>query len=166
MTYQGWLTRNIGWILLTACSALACAKQPTENPAETTICLISANPVHFDGKKVVVHAQLNSDGIERVVLTDNTCGNDGIAIERPQHFKGEAEYTNALSQGYRGTLDKVIQGIFVGRFSWRPKSARKRVLELREVQDISVEMLNPKSDPGKVGGPLHESGHADPPKPQ
>jgi hypothetical protein len=107
---------------------------------EATICSISSDPQSFDGKIVLLHGQLNSDGIENTNITNKSCESYGIAIVTPTHFKGEARYIRTLQTGHPGTLDKTITGTFVGRFIWQPRKIPKRVLELKEVRDISVVM--------------------------
>ena len=76
---------------------------------EPTVCSIAANPGRFDGKIVSVFGQIESDGIERTVLTDNGCGNLGIAISAPAHLKGEAEFTKALDTGHPGSWIRRLQ---------------------------------------------------------
>jgi hypothetical protein len=107
---------------------------------EPTVCSIAATPGRFDGKIVSVFGQIESDGIERTVLTDSGCVNLGIAISAPAHFKGEAEFTKALDTGHPGTLDKKITGTFVGKFVWKPREVPKRILELKEVRNLSIVM--------------------------
>ncbi len=114
--------------------------QDTKAAPEPTVCSIAATPGRFDGKIVSVFGQIESDGIERTVLTDSGCLNLGIVISAPAHFKGEAEFIKALETGHPGTLDKKITGTLVGKFVWRPREVPKRIIELKEVRKLSIVM--------------------------
>lgn len=111
-------------------------------PIKTTVCEISAHPERFAGKRVALFAQLNSDGIERVTLTDETCEDVGIAVVAPDHFVGEAAFIAALRTGHPGTLDKTISGAFIGIFHWQPDKIPKRILVLKEAKSIRTVMKN------------------------
>jgi hypothetical protein len=103
------------WAVLLIFGSLT-SRADSMEPMKTTVCAISAHPARFAGKKVVLSAELNSDGIERVTLTDKNCEDVGIAIETSDHFIDEATFDAALSSGHPGTLDKTISGTFVGIF--------------------------------------------------
>lgn len=116
------------------------ASFPRRRVWPTSVCAIAADPVRFADRLVLVSGRYESDGIERSVLTDDKCRDKGIAVSTPASFDGEAAFTKALSSGYPGTLDKIVTGTFVGTFRWQPAEVPKRVLELREVRNLSVVM--------------------------
>lgn len=71
--------------------ASQCATSPDggghANFVDTSVCRIVANPQNFDGKVVRFTADFESDGIERSVLVDPACSNQGIAPYDPQCFR-------------------------------------------------------------------------------
>jgi hypothetical protein len=70
MTWMKGMLRMI-WAVLLIFGSLTRRAGGIE-PMKTTVCAISAHPARFAGKKVALSAQLNSDGIERVTLTEKT----------------------------------------------------------------------------------------------
>jgi hypothetical protein len=128
------------WAFMVAGYFPAYAANGVGKPMEATVCSISDDPTHFAGKNVVVSGQLESDGIERVVLTDKDCDRYGIAISTPEHFAGEESFIKAFSVGHPGTLDKTITGTFIGKFRWQPGKVPKRILVLQEARGVTVAM--------------------------
>jgi len=117
--------------------------QPPQSRADvikTTVCAVSTEPNKFDGKLIEITAQFESDGIHSSVFTDKTCENFGIALFSSEHYVGEKALKNALSRGHPGTLDKTVDGTFVGRFHSHPNQVPSRVLVLEQARNISVVM--------------------------
>jgi hypothetical protein len=133
------MLRMIGIVVLILASTMT-SRADGMTPIKTTVCEVSAHPTRFAGKRVTISAQLNSDGIERVTLTDKSCEDAGIAVLTPEHFAGEAAFIKALQTGHPGTLDKTISGTFTGVFRWQPEKMPKRALLLKEAQRIEVVM--------------------------
>jgi hypothetical protein len=104
--------------------ASQCATSPDggghANFVDTSVCRIVANPQNFDGKVVRFTADFESDGIERSVLVDPACSNQGIAPYEDSTLPSSerAEFDRAIYSGRPGTLDKQISAVFFGRFKW------------------------------------------------
>ena len=74
----------------------------TRAQSPVTVCSLAAHPENFAGKIVALSGELNSDGIERVVLTDEHCEDFGVAIMTPNHFKGGGQFRQCSSHGTSG----------------------------------------------------------------
>ena len=108
-----------------------------KEPIRATVCEISTSPNRFAGKKIMVSGRFESDGIERSVITDDSCSDSGISVSTPTHFIGEDKLKEALMVGKPGTLDKIIIGTFLGTFRWDPKGDPKRIIVVSEVRNLS-----------------------------
>lgn len=108
-----------------------------------SVCALAAHPDTFANKTVALKGKLNSDGIERVVLTSADCEDFGIAITTPGHFKGEDAFVKALQTGHPGTLDKTIRGLFIGTFKLQKGEVPSRILILKEARELEVTMKAP-----------------------
>ena len=113
--------------------------------------MISRTPGRFNGKTVRVSAHVESDGIEKTVLTDSACQYGGMALDRSAKFKGQDMLANALSWKSPGTVDKTITGVFIGKFEWRPNQVPSRILHLKEVIDLKVSALQGSGSPQPSG---------------
>ena len=133
-------TLRMIWIVVFIFAFATASRADGMAPIKTTVCEISDHPLRFAGKRVTISAQLNSDGIERVTLTDKSCEDAGLAVLTPEHFAGEEAFIKALQTGHPGTLDKTIRGTFTGVFRWQPEKMPKRALLLKEAQRIEVVM--------------------------
>jgi len=107
-----------------------------------TVCEIVEDPLRFVGKRVRFSASFVSDGIERSVLTDPSCGR-GIEPFVPDEVEQHPDIEildRALGQGMRGTIDKRIVATFTGRFVLRDShSSRLRfVLNIERIDDLKV----------------------------
>lgn len=126
-------------IILVGAFASGCGR--TESTAtRMSLCELAENAFSYDGRLVEVSAEVRSDGIERTIIFDRHCPNSGAALVRKRR-DGEdvAALQNALSSGrLRGTLDKRIEGTFVGYFRWHPIVGPVRTLELVSVRDVKV----------------------------
>jgi hypothetical protein len=114
----------------------------------TTVCEIVEDPLRFVGKRVRFCAKFVSDGIERTVLTDPSCGRGVepfVPDEVEQHPDIEA-FDRALSQGMRATIDKRIVATLSGRFVLRDSySSRLRyVLNIERIDDLKVTQVDLK----------------------
>ncbi len=114
----------------------------------TTVCEIVEDPLRFVGKRVRFSARFDSDGNERSVLTDPSCGRGiepFVPDEVEQHPDIEA-LDRALGQGMPGTIDKRTVATFTGRFVLRDSySSRLRfVLNIERVDDLKVTRVDLK----------------------
>jgi hypothetical protein len=114
----------------------------------TTVCEIVEDPLRFVGKRVGFSARFDSDGIERSVLTDLSCGRGiepFVPDEVEQHPDIEA-FDRALGQGMRATIGKRIVATFSGRFVLRDSySSRLRfVLNIERIDDLKVTRVDTK----------------------
>jgi len=114
---------------------------------DTTVCEIVEDPLRFVGKRIRFSARFDSDGIERSVLTDPSCGRGiepFVPDEVEQHPDIEA-LDRALDQGMRGTIDKRIVATFTGRFVVRDSDLGLRfVLHIEQVDDLKVTRVDLK----------------------
>ena len=119
----------------------------TSKAINTTVCEIVEDPLRFVGKRVRFSARFDSDGIERSVLTDPSCGRGiepFVPDEVEQHPDIDA-FDRALDQGMRGTIDKRIVATFTGRFVVRDSHSRLRfVLNIERVDDLKVTRVDLK----------------------
>lgn len=114
-------------------------KRGREEPVETTICAIAANPRAFDGRVVRVMAMLQSDGLEHSSLIDHSCRSTTLAIMGgPSDDAAHRALTSAVFSGRSGTFDKEIRGVFVGRFGWRQSKTPSRQIWLVTASDVIV----------------------------
>ena len=113
----------------------------------TKVCEIVEDALQFVDKRVRFSARFDSDGIERSVLTDPSCGRGiepFVPDEVEQHPDIEA-LDRALDQGMRGTIDKRIVATFTGRFVVRDSDLGLRfVLHIEQVDDLKVTRVDLK----------------------
>jgi hypothetical protein len=102
---------------------------------KATVCAICADPKTFAGRVVSISGEYESDGIEREVVTDPECHDMGIAIMTPRHFKGEAEFFEAVQRAHLW-ICQMKRPMNVPVTFLVPK----RILELTEVRNFSVTM--------------------------
>jgi hypothetical protein len=113
-------------------------------PIKVSVCDLVDSPKKFNGKYVRVQAQVSSDGIERTNLKDDSC-QKGVALWIPQEVRKDPNVAELEDALYRrrspGTMGKKIDGIFEGRFEWRPKEKpRTHVFVLKCVSNLKLEM--------------------------
>ena len=114
----------------------------------TTICEIVEDPLRFVGNRVRFSARFDSDGIERSVLTDASCGR-GIEPFVPDEIERHPDIEaldRALRQGMRGTMDKRIVATFTGRFVLRDSysSHSRYVLNIERIDDLKATLVDLK----------------------
>ena len=136
-------------LVVLACTVLlpgghSSAGSSPSHPIETTICDLVKYPSRFSGKLVRVRALVKSDGIEHTVLVDDSCKSQGVAPSVPKENSGHPDMEQLHHAIFRvgrpGTAGKRITGIFVGTYSWHRKKVPSRVLTLRNVQHLRVEL--------------------------
>jgi hypothetical protein len=136
-------------IALFSLAACGTARDATDaEPLNATICELSATPAKFDGRRVNVTANVDSDGIEHTSLSDSHCPGVGVAPDTPAAIRGNADMKAldaAIFKGRPGTIDKRISASFRGVFHWHPREIPMRVLTLESVNDLHVE-LNQEKD--------------------
>ncbi len=128
---------TVGVLLFLACAIpeIHCREAAPEN---VTVCAISKNPAQYDGRAVSVYGDFESDGIERVILSDRSC-NKALALQLVPTPKGYDNLTKALQGGLPGTLDKVVKARFTGAFQWRPDKTPSFVLSVDEITQVSLD---------------------------
>ncbi len=118
----------------------AAADQPGA-PVKTDLCQIVNESERYNGKRVEFSAEVLSDGREGTVLSDDRCSL-GITPWFPEQANARSGIENlkrALNSGHRGTLDKKIVAVFIGRFVWKAGSRPPvRALELEGVKALRV----------------------------
>lgn len=83
--------------------------------AAVHICDIARTPTTYDGRVVCVSAQVHSDGIERVTLSDTECPDFGLRVARGASRETSLDsLKHAVLGSSPGTLDKDVTGVFVG----------------------------------------------------
>jgi hypothetical protein len=122
-----------------AISAHLCGQVPKRSePVSTTLCEVVNHSDKFDGKLVRFRATFVSDGIERSIFVQRGCKLGIVPLIDPddQTRPSLDAFNRAVSQGGPGTADKIVVGIFTGRFAWNHQP--KRTLDLVEVDELEV----------------------------
>ena len=104
----------------------------------TTVCEVVEDALRFVGKRVRFSARFESDGIERSVLTDPSCGR-GIEPFVPDEVEQHPDIKaldRALGQGMRSTIVATFTGQFVLRDSY--SSRRLFILNIERIDDLKV----------------------------
>ena len=126
-----------------------CTPEPANPTIHTTVCEITRHLGDFDGKNVVFHARVESDGIERTVLMDDKAecprGLIPAAVTgNKKSERAEKAMTKLVYRGHPGTLDKEIEGDFVGLislekaedFGFSPTFPKVGVLRLESIRNL------------------------------
>jgi hypothetical protein len=123
-------------------------------PIEISLCQVVQNPASFDGKLVRFHAEFRTDHIERSILIDKNCSENGGIL--PYGAKGEIPGGKAFNDaiGVRNpptldeTLTMTITGIF--HFAQKPEMCMfqnqeqcKRSIAMTRIQDLTL-IMTPK----------------------
>ena len=127
-TFFGLISLSADW--LSACS---------RHVISVTVCDLVGHPDKYNGKLVQVEAAVESDGIERTVLTDEACPTSGVAPSFPAKIRGEQHVIllqQAIFAGQPGTMGKRISATFVGTFDIRPHDVPRWVLHVKAVLDV------------------------------
>jgi len=130
--------------------ALAFGRAKAAQPTDTTICQLVKHPQEFNKKVVRVRALVESDGIEHTVLLDESCESQGVvpwvSRENSEHSDIEKLHDAIFRRGRPGTTGKRITGVFTGTFSWHRRKIPSRVLALKSVADLHVQ-IGPGKNP-------------------
>ena len=133
------------WLIPAGCAS----QRDTPPPKPTTLCAVALDPAAYDGQILRVPATVLSGGYHGSVLIDTRCPERGAALyfeESARDTANIAALEKAIWYPYPGTIDKTIQGDFIGRFKWDPRRRSEpvhdqppsRILEVRDVLDLSV----------------------------
>ncbi len=109
------------------------------SPESESVCAIVHDPTRYDGHNVSVYGDFESDGIERVILSDRSCGK-ALTLQWEANPKGYDALRDALQGGMPGTLDKVIKARFTGVFRWQPDKTYGFVLSVEEISEVSRDL--------------------------
>lgn len=140
------LTRRSLHILATLALVLSACDpaEPTTpaTPIATSLCDVLRKPSAYDGKHIVVTAEVLAD-MHLIVLVDRRCGDSrGVVFSPYLSDPSQPNPLNAiLRRGCTGTIDKSITGTWSGLFHYdpyaEPGSDRfPRRLELTGMEDV------------------------------
>lgn len=110
-----------------------------------TICELMAAPRNFDGRRVSVVAQIESDGIEHTTLIDESCPERGVTPYVPENSRANPDMMalqETMFRGRPGTNDKRVTASFKGVFRRYPNRMPSRRLILESVTDLHIEPRN------------------------
>jgi hypothetical protein len=99
-------------IILGACS---------EKLMRVTVCDLTVRPGAYQGKHVQMAGSVLSDGIERTVVSNDTCPDHGVTPEfpdTPNPDPGVVALQDAIFTGRPGAFNKSITAVFTGTFEW------------------------------------------------
>jgi hypothetical protein len=108
-----------------------------------SICSLLSAPKFYEHRIVTLDATVESDGIERFVLTDPHCSSKGITLILSGTNQDD-ELMHAIFSGHPGTVDKNIAGTFTGVFTTR-RGQKRSSLRLTKVTNLSVKPNPPGS---------------------
>ena len=127
----------IGTLLFLVCAIFE-GRCVEATPEDVSVCAIVQDPAQYNGHAVSVYGDFESDGIERVILSDRLC-NKALTLQFVPTPSGYDELMKALRGGLPGTLDKVVKARFTGVFRWRSDKIPGFVLSVDEISQVSLD---------------------------
>lgn len=109
-----------------------------------TVCKLSESPSEFEGKEIIVHAQIRHNGMDVSELVDPVCPDTQISFrwtKDPGKLAGLKALRSALfNQRSLGTVGKNISADFVGMFVVeRFGSSLENALVVEQALGLTVE---------------------------
>ncbi len=108
--------------------------------SKVTICSVANNVKKYNHTVITVRARVQSDGTHGAQIDDESCVGFGIALDVPDDAEGRSALLGALDEGYRGARDKIIHGTFTGVFELKLGQHPQRIMKVKRMDQISVEM--------------------------
>jgi hypothetical protein len=146
-----WITALTLMIFVTGCPATAAAEKQNEKQPEASevdLCSLLRDPSAFTGHLVRVQAFVDSDLIERTMLSQDGCIHGGIGLSTSK--AGNRPIALVEDDGYRQYLElrlrfrileekhKRVHGTFEGIFVFRQNMSPAGILYLHKVTDLQV----------------------------
>ena len=150
--------RTARGIVLTAILASAWGRI-TGQPAvlEVSACEAGTSPAKFNNHLISISALYESDGMDSEGISDPRCPGAGTELRIPSTAEGIEKLREALRGGYPGTIDKTIRAKFTGVFHWNPREHPERTLDVRKIEDVTVERKKRPSASSDVRAHVAES---------
>lgn len=125
--------------LFPGCSTVSAQPQPAE-PVKTALCEIFKNPEKFDGKKIQVHASVDSGVLDMPAgLSDDSCG-----AELKFYMPVDPDFGKLVkSKGFQKLLKDVkknpaVEATVTGIFKRSVPGEKGAGLSLEAVEDVVV----------------------------
>ena len=128
-------------IALATALVWGCLVRPAPPSTPATVCSIANAPALHANREIRIHAAILSDGIEHILLVDESCPRVGIVpvFSAVDEQTGGAALIRAISAGQPGTVDKAVSATFTGVFMWKEPNYPDLALRLTSVSDIVTE---------------------------
>jgi len=138
------------------------------------ICSVIADPTKYDGKEIFVEA-LYRVVIHGAILMGGTCPETNVAAREVEGYKADKHATAVLQRLLKKDKSEPVEIVVRGTFHLAHQgqcfggeicsSYEVEIAELLSAQAVSPRSVTAPAAPAPETL-VHESGHADPPKPQ